>query len=173
MRKKAIIFLDVDGPLNTDENINRERKRKRSVSSYHIKLPDRQLYNLARIVHTVRGDVVLSSKWRLTNKNDNQYKSPARKNLERQLYKFGVTIYSQTPFMEHQRGLEINWWLSKFQMKFGYRPPYIVIDDKLDPIIDQHQGHIVYCDPKKGITNKEVEMAINLFRKQNVFIYDP
>lgn len=175
MRKRCFIFLDVDGPINTDVNINRERQKGRSTSSYRIKLPNKQLYNLSRIVQEVNGDIVLSSKWRLIDAYSKLYMtySPARLNLESQLNRFGMTIYSQTPFMDHNRGLEINTWLNKFQRKAGYKPAYIILDDKLDPIINEHRGHIVYCSPSRGILDKEVEIAINLFKRQNAIIFDP
>lgn len=172
-KKRSIIFLDVDGPINTLINVNAQRQRRRSISSYHIRLPDRQLANLATIVKATRADIVLSSKWRLLDERLDLNISPARMNLERQLAKHGLTIFSQTPFIDHNRGAEINTWLYNFSMRNGYTPAYIVIDDKLDPIIQEHKGHIVYCNPTRGLGDVEVNVAINLLRRQGVIINDP
>lgn len=172
-KRRSIIFLDVDGPINTLVNVNAQRQRKRPVSSYHIKLPEQQLTNLATIVKATGADIVLSSKWRLLDERLDLNISPARINLEKQLARHGLTIFSQTPFIDHNRGAEINTWLYNFSRRSGYTPAYIVIDDKLDPIIHEHKGHIVYCNPNRGIGETEVNVAINLLRRQGVIINDP
>ena len=61
-----IIFLDVDGPLNTDKNRTIQSKLGHSISSYKIKLPKEQISNLKLITDVIDNTkLVLSSKWRL------------------------------------------------------------------------------------------------------------
>ena len=156
-----IIFLDVDGPLNTDKNKSNQFRLGLSISSYKIKLPKEQISNLKLITDVIDNTkLVLSSKWRLGGSP-----SEARLNLERQLYAYGLDIYSETPFCNFERGIEINTWLNDFKNIHGYKPPYIILDDYIDNIINYHKGHIVYCDSRFGLTDKEVNISINLLKK--------
>lgn len=168
MNMESFIFLDIDGPINTESNIAKQKAMRRSTSSFHIKLPEEQLYNLETLVHTSGANIVLSSKWRLLDRT--RFKgievSPARVNLERQLAKYGLYIYDQTPFIDHARGLEITVWLKRFYNQHGYRPPYIILDDSIESVLRAHRGHVIYCDPKYGLTTKLTEIGICLLRTQ-------
>ena len=158
---KNIIFLDVDGPINTERNRYNQSRKGKSISSYKIKLPKEQILNLKRITDVITNtELVLSSKWRIGGNP-----SKARENLESQINPYGLYIYSETPFFEFERGYEIEYWLNNFKDKHGYMPPYIILDDILEPIIDYHKGHIVYCNPRFGLTEKEVNISINLLKK--------
>ena len=165
--KECFIFLDVDGPINTHKNILQNKLKNKPTSSYRIKLPTRQLERLATIVRETNAKLILSSSWRLVNLRHSVGNiSPARRNLESQLNLVGLSLSGQTPFIGSDRGLEINTWLDKYEYYNGYRPAYIIIDDNIDKIIRQHRGHIIYCDPNYGITDKEMNIAINLLLKQ-------
>lgn len=167
MNKESFIFLDIDGPINTNENKIRQGKLGNPVSSFYIKLPRMKLYNLKMIVDATNAKIVLSSKWRLTQGlAPNVTVSPARINLDNQLAEYGLNIVSQTPFINNMRGLEIEQWLKDFKLINGYRPHYIIIDDKIHLISEYHKGHIIYCNSDFGLTKKEVKIAINLLRKQ-------
>lgn len=160
---QPIIFLDVDGPINTTTNITNRVRERKPTSSYKVELPSYQLRNLSRIVSVTRSKIVLSSSWRLV---DRRYVtgniSPARANLESQLNKFGMSIFSQTPYVNGDRGLEITTWLNRYKSKYGFIPPYIIIDDKLDPIIKHHKGHVILCNPRLGITTELSNIAIQV-----------
>lgn len=165
--RECFIFLDVDGPLNTTKNIKYHHRNNLSTSSYKIGLPRRNLERLATIVNQTGAKLILSSSWRLVNiahaKNN---VSPARINLEKQLRKVGLSLSGQTPHIMSKRGLEINAWLNRFEENNGYRPAYVILDDKLNNLLDDHRGHIVYCDPATGITDKEMDIAIRLLYRQ-------
>ena len=115
---QPIIFLDVDGPINTTTNITNRVRERKPTSSYKVELPSYQLRNLSRIVSVTRSKIVLSSSWRLV---DRRYVtgniSPARANLESQLNKFGMSIFSQTPYVNGDRGVEITTWLNRYKSK--------------------------------------------------------
>ena len=163
--KPLFIFLDIDGPINTLNNIWINKCLKRSTSSYKIKLPREQLERLAIIVRETNAKLILSSSWRLVNLDHAIGNiSPARRNLENQLKDFGLHISGQTPNLG-DRGLEITTWLRKYEKIRKIKPGYIIIDDKLD-ISGNHDGHIIYCNPYSGITDSDVELAINLLKEQ-------
>ena len=161
----SIIFLDVDGPINTDRNKVEQARMGYSVSSFRIRLPKHTIQNLKSVVENIPNcKIVLSSKWRLGGTP-----SPARLNLERQIKPYGLYIYSETPYMNLDRGLEISTWLYKFKTRMGYIPPYIILDNELDTILPSHKGHVVYCDSRNGLTRRGVNISISLlnnFRKE-------
>jgi len=167
MEKECFIFLDVDGPLNTTRNIKYHHNRRLSTSSYRIHLPPRQLEQLARLVRETDARLILSSSWRLINTAHTKgYKSPARENLERQLKQVGLSLSGQTPYIGSQRGKEISTWLDHYETYNGYRPAYVILDDNVSNIVNEHRGHIVYCDPETGLTDKEADIAIRLLYRQ-------
>lgn len=160
---KSFIFLDIDGPINTERNKRYQSRIGRPTSSYKIRLPKEQILNLRNIVYSTKNtNIVLSSSWRLGG-----IPSKARENLESQLRYYGLDIFSETIHLDKQRGLEIQHWLDTFTVRNGYTPPYIILDDNIDTILDLHKGHIVYCNPEFGLTTKEVNIAINLLNKFN------
>ena len=170
--KQSFIFLDIDGPINPDINKIKEARAGHPISSYHIRLPNKQLQLLQYIVQSTSSDIVLSSKWRLVDLSTTYFtkgeiiKSPARINLEKQLKENNLSIYDETPFIGNNRGLEIKTWLDRFSYVNGYDPAYVIIDDNIDNIVSLHRGHSVNCDGYRGIGFKEATIAINLICKQ-------
>lgn len=161
---QSIIFLDVDGPINTDVNKRNEGRLGNSTSSYYIHLPTAKLRNLKMIVDCVPNTkIVLSSKWRYGGSP-----SPARMNLENQMRNFDMHIYSETPYLGFDRGIEITTWLETFRVRNGYIPPYIILDNEIDPLLSAHRGHVVYCDSRDGLTEKTVNISINLLNRFKV-----
>jgi hypothetical protein len=156
----SIIFLDVDGPLNTDTNRLLQGRMGNPTSSFKIRLPKDPIINLKRIVDNVPScKLVLSSKWRLGGTP-----SPARINLESQLKRYGLSIFSETPFIDFARGTEISVWLNIYEQRTGYSPPYIILDNELNNIRN-HKGHIIYCNSNNGLTEYEAGIAISLLNK--------
>lgn len=160
----SVLFLDVDGVINTDRNRRYQNSMGRNTSSYRIYLPPTQLNNLAIINECVQDlRIVLCSKWRLGGSP-----SPARANLESQLKRYGIYIYSETPFLNHQRDYEISSWLDRFLNNVGYIPPYVILDNEIDILLPAHKGHVVCCQSEFGLTTKEVNISINLLNRQKV-----
>lgn len=176
MTYQSFIFLDIDGPINTEVNKKKQAAAGKSTSSFHIELPKKQLKLLRDIVNATGANIILSSKWRLRyfNNSDGSItvldKSPAVENLENQLASYGMKLYGETPYMYNIRGIEIKIWLDNFIENNGYLPPYIILDDNISNILDEHRGHIIYCSPVYGLTVKEANIAINLLEKQKYFM---
>lgn len=161
----SLIFLDIDGVINTIANERQHIKMGKSISSYKIRLPSEQILNLKRIVDSVPDTrIILSSSWRLGGPC-----GPDMKNLTSQLYSFGLYIDDVTPhyaYNKDKRGREILDYLNKFEGENSYRPPYIILDDKIDSIVPYHRGHIVHCNAFHGLNERTVNISINLLKKQ-------
>ena len=88
MGKIKVIFLDVDGVLNSD------RTARRTQSGYTF-VDNRQMKNLKHIINMTGAKVVLSSDWRY-DRDDPRYNGDYLE-LEAELLKYGVRLYGFTP----------------------------------------------------------------------------
>ena len=116
-----VIFLDVDGVLNSDEYFDKIRKLgiqgiEREVDIEKIKL-------LKKAIDKTGAKVVLSSSWRYTKYA--QY-------LKELLSNYDIYVDS-TPFIENERGLEIKKWLSDNQDV----EDFVILDDEIFDSYDE------------------------------------
>ena len=116
-----VIFLDVDGVLNSDEYFDKIRNLdiqgiEREVDIEKIKL-------LKKAIDKTGAKVVLSSSWRYTKYA--QYLKELLSNCD---------IYvDSTPFIENERGLEIKKWLSDNQDV----EDFVILDDEIFDSYDE------------------------------------
>ena len=116
-----VIFLDIDGVLNSDEYVDRVKKTdiqgiERDIDIEKVKL-------LKRAIDETGAKVVLSSTWRYT-KNASYLKGL--------LANYGIRVDS-TPYIQDKRGLEIKKWLSENQ---GVED-FLIIDDEIFDSFDE------------------------------------
>ena len=116
-----VIFLDVDGVLNSDEYFDKIRNLdiqgiEREVDIEKIKL-------LKKGIDKTGAKVVLSSSWRYTKYA--QY-------LKELLSNYDIYVDS-TPFIENERGLEIKKWLSDNQDV----EDFVILDDEIFDSYDE------------------------------------
>ncbi len=116
-----VIFLDVDGVLNSDEYFDKIRNLdiqgiEREVDIEKIKL-------LKKAIDKTGAKVVLSSSWRYTKYA--QY-------LKELLSNYDIYVDS-TPFIENERGLEIKKWLSDNQDA----EDFVILDDEIFDSYDE------------------------------------
>ena len=116
-----IIFLDVDGVLNSDEYFDKSKNWdiqgiERDIDVEKIKL-------LKKAIDATGAEVVLSSSWRYTR--NAQY-------LKELLSKYGIYVDS-TPYIQNERGLEIRKWLSEHQDV----EDFVILDDEIFESYDE------------------------------------
>ena len=119
-----VIFLDIDGVLNSDEYMNKVKKLhlqgiESAVDINKIKL-------LKEAVDKTKAKVVLTSSWRYTRK------AQFVKDL---LANYGIHADS-TPFISNKRGLEIKKWL----LDNPDVDDYVILDDE---IFDSYDGELM------------------------------
>lgn len=124
-----IIFLDIDGVLNSDGYCDslkqiplEERDEFDEISDYHLQ-------NLAKIYHECDAKIVLSSSWRTLydEKNPNDTPMKMYQYLVNSLSKYDMKIIDHTPIVNCNRPLEICTWLEEHGGKENYK--YISLDD--------------------------------------------
>ena len=154
--KDRIIFLDVDGVLNSIEYCK------------HIKLSNNETYGVSRslmnklsiLIESTESDVVLSSTWRLEKHKLIE--------LKKELEKINVKIYSITPDLSNGQGDrvdEIYQWIENYNVKNLY---WIALDDmdltRFNPKIEAI--NFVKVSELVGLTNANISEAITKMRDQ-------
>ena len=155
-----IIFLDIDGVLNSRETImSNHEKRQRGefttpkidgcgsdVCAPHKTLVDR----LNKITGQTGAYIVVSSTWRI-NKTVVE--------LRELLRAFGVTgtVLDKTPRLFKRRGFEIQEWLDKGS-PYGEIEKFVIIDDDSD--MEHLMPHLIKTTNEKGLQDEHVKEAI-------------
>ena len=148
MEKIKVIFLDVDGVLNSDRTV-------RKTQSGYTFVDNRQMKNLKHIINMTGAKVVLSSDWRY-DRDDPRYNGDYLE-LEAELLKYGVRLYGFTPELPScHRGMEINCWL-KEHSEVG---DFVILDDRTD--IEPNKDHWVQTVMRRGLGVEEAESAIRI-----------
>ena len=116
-----VIFLDIDGVLNSDEYLNKIKKLdlqgiERDIDVEKVKL-------LKRAIEETGARVVLSSSWRYTRN---------ARYLKELLADYGIRVDS-TPYIQDKRGLEIKKWLSENE---GVED-FLILDDEIFDSFDE------------------------------------
>ena len=102
-----IIFLDVDGVLNSRayyEHNKKIGKNVKEISDFHLQM-------LAKIYHSCDAKIVLSSTWRELDCDDNDVCMAMYQYLVDELARYDMKIMSKTPIINMNRPLEIKTWL--------------------------------------------------------------
>lgn len=169
MKERKIIFLDIDGVLNTkwwysqmDRNIHKDK--------YGYAFDPKSVENLKRIVEETGADIVISSSWKcmgLTQMEDmwNERNLPGRIiGITPNSVSDELLLHADIDSMElfHIRGEEIKEWLSKHGKRVSN---YAIIDD-MDNMLPEQQSHFVQTNPEIGITKEDSEKAIEILNKE-------
>ena len=152
MANRKIIFLDIDGPLNTG------RGDYMNPELYGHHFDDEAVNNLRKLIEQSGADIVLSSSWRhmgLTRIKElwREWGLPGK-------------ILGCTPgsWGEERtfgrRGEEIRKWLSDN----ATRPySYVIIDDMgPEEAVDSQESHWITVNPHTGISKENVVKAIEI-----------
>lgn len=139
------IFLDIDGVLNRSS----DWKKMYTLNTECIRCFDDFVKHLKREVH-----IVLTSSWR-TGFSYNQKSLPHILNLERELNKYGLTIYGKTPVSkDNSREKEIQEYIDIFDVK-----EYIIIDDDTT-LFPNTKGKLYITDARKGFTSQDAKRLL-------------
>lgn len=116
-----VIFLDVDGVLNSDEYIKGTIKSNIQGIEKHVDVEKIKL--LRQAIDQTNAKVVLTSSWRLTKK---------AQELIKLLITYGIYADS-TPYIRNERGLEIKQWLADNQNV----EDFVILDDEIFDSYDE------------------------------------
>jgi hypothetical protein len=154
----SLIFLDVDGVLNTLNGESLDADDIITSDTPMMSLNRSCLQRLVRLVQNTQSHLVLSSTWRLSF----DLKSDLCEALLSEGLKKDVFI-GQTPVIDFSlRHFEIKEWLDQHLGKEAMETPWVVLDDMQLGNYLELKGHFVWVDPNIGFSDKNLDMAASI-----------
>jgi hypothetical protein len=175
MKKRKIIFLDIDGVLNHEQwfwwryynakngnnlkDLYIEQGYSNRESFLLTMIDERSVANLNYIIKETGADIVLSSTWRSNNPDNN-------KETNKVLNAKGLVkeFFDVTPYCGMRRGIEIAQWLNAQDDADIIN--YVIIDDDSD-MLDNQKDNFVNTDAFVGLTWFDAEKAIEILNKND------
>lgn len=154
-----VIFLDIDGVLNTYKTT-----RRLDCCNEFTFVDTRKVLRLRNIVERTGAKFVLSSTWRLGSDKDAFYlEREALRELVAEFRRLRCPLWFDiTPCLPRaKRWQEINAWLITHDTD-----DFIILDDvgeELKPFADK----LVLTNPREGLTKERAELAIKMLGEVN------
>jgi hypothetical protein len=151
-----LIFLDIDGVLNTPES---REATGQDVPTFLSWLPG-AVKNLKKIVKQTDAEIVIASSWRFP-----KYIHA----LGRAFEHFDLPQWIDTiPYLKHhpsdkRRGKEIKQFLKNFDEPVD---SYVILDDKGGDRLKkkQRKHHLIHVDENVGLTKEDALKAIKILK---------
>lgn len=149
MKATNIIFLDIDGVMNTHNYMRRqERETGKIVNEEWSPMACRHVKLLCK---KFDARIVISSTWRIERDLQELRHILKNNNINPDL------LIGTTPILAHEapdafcRGDEIERWLDKHDYS-----DFVIIDDiPASESLEEQQSHLVIVDPDKGLAEKD------------------
>ena len=162
-----VIFLDIDGVLNTQDWHGRMTKDTPRDEFGWVFDPV-AVENLGHVVKETGASIIISSSWKFLGlaKLREMWKI---RNLPGTILDITPNTVSDEVLLNANldemelgvcRGNEIKEWLSKHK---GEVSNYVIIDD-FDDMLPEHEDHVVLTDTLIGITEFDAEKAIAILK---------
>lgn len=163
MRK--IIFLDIDGVLNSVDYFERVKDCKgyTEINPEKVKL-------LKEIVDRTGAEIVLSSTWRDLRKRKDEPEHPMYTYLTDMLKEYGMEIVDHTPYIGQDRPKEIKAWLDNQKNK-DIR--FVSLDDDFPKNLYDEVGignclvRTCFYENDGGLRREHVEKAAKILNQEN------
>lgn len=158
-----IIFLDIDGVLNTQNSINMQLSENKGrynedISAFLYDFDQEAVGNLKDLIKDSNGKIVITSNWRLNEVLMEELLDQFDKNdISREII-IGQTPDLQSEVTDNLRANEIKEWLSAFQDEIN---SFVIIDD-IDDMGEYTDTNLAICDKHDGFTGKVKKKAIEI-----------
>ena len=152
MKNRKILFLDIDGVLNSDAFADYMLEEDNVDIFNEDMLDERAIVQLKKIVVTTGAEIVLSSSWRW-------YKD-TRDKVHQQLRAKDIDFIDTTPReinITMNRGMEIKAWLDEHPEV----ERFVILDDD-DLRIEEYLPYHVKTTFKYGLTREKAAEAIQI-----------
>lgn len=151
--KRNIIFLDVDGVLNSMAYFEQLKKNEKEFDKF-TEISDFHLQKLAEIYHACNCKIVLTSTWRDFDELNDKYSYEMWQYLISSLANYNMEVIGKTPIIDNNRPLEIKTWLDEQPDKNSIS--FISLDDDFCKK-DYHRYGIHKCLVHTDFYCKKVE----------------
>ena len=162
-----VIFLDIDGVLNTERQHDRcVNLGADQVDNFGYAFDPVAVANLKRIVDETGADIVISSSWKFWGLSTMQ-KLWVNRELPGKLIDVTPNNVSDEMLLSVDldlmelpagKGSEIKEWLETKGQQVTH---YAILDD-LPDMLPEQQSHFVQTDPRVGITKDDAEKIIEI-----------
>jgi hypothetical protein len=168
MLRVRIVFLDIDGVLNSHALWMRMRKEGRNIADINNRIDPEAVVRLNRLCVENDADVVVSSTLRLNNSRPRLQRLLRERGFKRQI--IGVTpdfTVQTTPggiWMANERGHEIQGWLDDNAKAGRYDViSFVILDDDADMahLAERH----VKTDVEVGFTDADIGRAAKILSR--------
>ena len=159
-----VIFMDIDGVLNTERQQNRCRAEGIAhVDGFGFAFDPVAVAHLERIVNATGADIVISSSWKVWGL-DAMQRMWDRRNLPGKVIDITPDTASDEMLLSVDldmdlpavKGSEIKEWLDINGSQVTH---YAIIDD-MEDMLPEQQSHFVQTDPEIGINDDDAKRAI-------------
>lgn len=157
-----VIFLDVDGVLNSEKDLLEAKGKS--------ELFDRPLILLKELVESTKAKIVVSSTWRIgcsKSGRNSWYGEEIFKTLTDRLAEYQMEVYDITPVINKpgvQRGDEIRAWLENAKEEID---AFVILDDDAD-MCEFTGTNLVQTSMKTGLLEYHVEIAKSILNGENI-----
>ena len=167
--KGKVLFLDIDGVLNTKYWYTQMDKTT-PKDQYGYAFDPNAVANLKKIIDETGADIVISSSWKSFGISELEDMWQDR-GLPGKLIGITPNTVSDEMLLNADldnmelfsiRGTEIKEWLTKHGKHVSH---YAIIDD-MDNMLTEQRLHFVKTDPEIGITVDDAEKAIMILNQQ-------
>jgi hypothetical protein len=159
-----VIFLDIDGVLNSEEYARRLHQENPNVGLWDEHGLDPQACALLdRLVEATDAYIVLSSTWRILHPLGEM-----KLMLKKRGFKNWSRLIDRTPQLNTIRGKEIQAWLDRLgearrlSQEIEEIESFVILDDSDD--MGDLKDNLVLTDPIHGLTEDDVKKAIVTLR---------
>lgn len=159
-----VIFLDIDGVLNSEEFFINNKGLNLEIDEEKVKI-------LKEIIDKTGAKIVISSSWRgaiyhCFELNDNSIKNVVY--LKNLFKKYDISIYGYTPYIKKEtlkisRGTEIRNWLFNKKVE-----SFVILDDEIFKDFYFLQDNLVktnFYGKNGGLNFSHIEKTINILQK--------
>src|ERR1700749_3813508 len=160
---KRIIFLDVDGVLNSEETVDYYGHyggwfgENDEIDEVKVAWGQQLVDNLKYIVEQTNAEIVVSSTWRVhfsLQKFSDMFKIYGWEN---------VPLIGKTESLAASRGVEINQWLNANE---GEIESYVILDDN-DWFLTEQQSSFIKTSIFHGLSFKDAAKAVEILLKNS------
>lgn len=152
-----IIFLDVDGVINSGNNMKRNAQLKRTCETMYFDSDCMRL--LKKLVQNTGAKLILSSDWRFPDPRTHSICH--LQNFSDRLADYGLGLTGQTGEARLCRDEEISEWLQEHPEVTNY----VILDDVNDGFQGENHRHLVLTDEIIGLTLEDIQKAEKLLEE--------
>lgn len=162
-----IIFLDIDGVLNTERYLRVQVQKfgYKDLATMQYNFDPVALNNLKEIIETINANIVISSTWRLNR--DNNESSKEWSELIRNLDSVGIgdKVIGITPIVTDSKNMPVRWLEIKRWLQENTDiniEEFIIIDDEWE-MGEYTETNFARCWSYSGLTSEVKEKVLSMF----------